>query len=120
MLVGWRDPVEGVFEVRRKDGDAVILLNLVDDQRRAAPPPWRSGGTPRRLAAAHPDTVDAVFRGLLRKPGFTWSEHGEDLLHRRKPWYFEREPRPGVSVIGERLGELAAGTRPRFTRARRA
>ncbi|MEE1828189.1 hypothetical protein PUR61_39360 [Streptomyces sp. BE20] len=74
----------------------------------------------RRLAAAHPETVDAVFRKLLRKPGFTWSEHGEDLLRRRKPWYYEREPRPGVSVIGERLGELAAGTgRQRFTRARR-
>ncbi|MFI9156530.1 hypothetical protein [Kitasatospora aureofaciens] len=74
----------------------------------------------RRLADAHPETVDAVFRKLLRKPGFTWSEHGEELLHRRKAWYYEQEPRPGVSVIGERLSELAAGTgRQRFTRARR-
>ncbi|PYC66280.1 hypothetical protein C7C46_31605, partial [Streptomyces tateyamensis] len=31
MLLGWRDPVEGIFEIRRKDGDAVVLLNLVDD-----------------------------------------------------------------------------------------
>jgi hypothetical protein len=30
-----------------------------------------------RLAAAHSDTVDAVFRKILRKPNFTWSEHGE-------------------------------------------
>ncbi|GAA1399916.1 hypothetical protein GCM10009639_40260 [Kitasatospora putterlickiae] len=75
----------------------------------------------RRLAAAHPDTVDAVFRKLLRKPGFTWSEHGEELLRRRKPWYYAQEPRPGVSVIGARLGELAAGgRRPKLTRARRA
>ncbi|MFD7643872.1 hypothetical protein ACFV4P_24810 [Kitasatospora sp. NPDC059795] len=74
----------------------------------------------RRLAAAHPETVDTVFRKLLRKPGFTWDEHGEELLRRRKPRYYENEPRPGVSVIGERLGELAAGGRqPRFTRARR-
>ncbi|GAA3010020.1 hypothetical protein GCM10010519_46420 [Streptomyces lactacystinicus] len=74
----------------------------------------------RRLAAAHPETVDAVFRKLLRKPGFTWSEHGEALLRRRKPWYFAQEPRPGVSAIGERLSELAAGTgRQKFTRARR-
>ncbi|MFJ8440200.1 hypothetical protein [Kitasatospora griseola] len=73
-----------------------------------------------RLAAAHPETVDAVFRKLLRKPGFTWSEHGEDLLRRRKPWYYAREPRPGVSAIGERLSELAAGGRqPKFARARR-
>ncbi|MFD3611293.1 hypothetical protein ACFWXA_25095 [Streptomyces atroolivaceus] len=65
----------------------------------------------RRLAAAHPETVDEVFRKLLRKPGFTWSEHGEALLRRRKPWYYESEPRPGVSVIGDRLSVLAAGRR---------
>jgi hypothetical protein len=60
----------------------------------------------RRLAAAHPDTVDAVFRKVLRKPNFTWAEHGEALMRRRKPWYYEREPRPGISVIGARLSEL--------------
>ncbi|MFE3328752.1 hypothetical protein [Streptomyces sp. NPDC059176] len=65
----------------------------------------------RRLAAAHPETVDEVFRRLLRKPGFTWSEHGEALMRRRKPWYYENEPRPGVSVIGDRLCRLAAGRR---------
>ncbi|MGW1159423.1 hypothetical protein ACWD5Q_24415 [Streptomyces sp. NPDC002513] len=71
----------------------------------------------RRLAAAHPETVDAVFRKLLRKPGFTWSEHGEALLRRRKPWYYANEPRPGVSVIGDRLSTLAAGRRrSSFTR----
>ncbi|MFI8367506.1 hypothetical protein [Streptomyces sp. NPDC085466] len=60
----------------------------------------------RRLAAAHPETVDAVFRKLLRKPGFTWNEDGDALLRRRKPWYYESAPRPGVSVIGDRLGRL--------------
>lgn len=63
----------------------------------------------RRLAAAHPGTADGVFRKLLRKPGFTWSEHGEALLRRRKPWYYANEPRPGVSVIGDRLSALAVG-----------
>ncbi|MFI1523255.1 hypothetical protein [Kitasatospora cineracea] len=73
-----------------------------------------------RLAAAHPETTDTVFRKLLRQPGFTWSEHGEELLRRRKPWYYAQEPRPGVSVIGERLAELAAGGRQRkSTRAQR-
>jgi hypothetical protein len=62
----------------------------------------------RRLAAAHPKTVDAVFRKILRKPNFTWAEHGEALLRRRKPWYYECGPRPGISVIGARLSELAA------------
>ena len=60
----------------------------------------------RRLAAAHPDKADAVFRRVLRKPNFTWAEHGEALMRRRKPWYYEHEPRPGISVIGSRLSEL--------------
>ena len=59
-----------------------------------------------RLAAAHPDTADAVFRKVLRKPNFTWAEHGEALMRRRKPWYYEHEPHPGISVIGARLSEL--------------
>jgi hypothetical protein len=61
----------------------------------------------RRLAAAFPQTADAVLGKILRKPDFTWAEHGEALLRRRKPWYYEREPRPGISVIGTRLSELA-------------
>ena len=60
----------------------------------------------RRLAAAHPQTVDAVFRKILRQPHFTWAEHGEALLRRRKPWYYEHEPRPNRTVIGARLSEL--------------
>jgi hypothetical protein len=62
----------------------------------------------RRVALAHPETADAVFRKVLRKPGFTWADHGEALLRRRKPWYYKHEPRPGVSVIGDRLAELIA------------
>jgi hypothetical protein len=60
----------------------------------------------RRLAAAHPQTVDAVSRKALRQPHFAWAEHGEALMRRRKPWYFEREPRPNRTVIGARLSEL--------------
>jgi hypothetical protein len=60
-----------------------------------------------RLAATHEKTADAVFRKILRKPNFTWAEYGEALLRRRKPWYYEREPRPGVTVIGARLTELS-------------
>jgi hypothetical protein len=62
----------------------------------------------RRLAAAFPQTTDTVFRKILRKPNFTWAEHGEALLRRRKPWYYEQEPRPGISVIGARLTELVS------------
>jgi hypothetical protein len=65
----------------------------------------------QRLAAAYPDTVDAVSRTILRRRDFTWTEHGEALMRRRKAWYYEHEPRPGVSVIGARLMELASGGR---------
>ena len=64
-----------------------------------------------RLAAAHPDTVDAVFRKILRQRDFTWAEHGEALMRRRKAWYYRREPCPGVTVVGARLLELAFGGR---------
>jgi hypothetical protein len=64
-----------------------------------------------RLAAAHPETVDAVFRKILRQRDFTWAEHGKALMRRRKAWYYEREPRPGISVIGDRLVELVLGGR---------
>jgi hypothetical protein len=71
---------------------------------------WRSetiGPLPlRRLAAAYPQTADAVFRKILRQPHFTWAENGEALMRQRKPWYYEHEPRPGIAVIGARLSEL--------------
>jgi hypothetical protein len=31
MLLGWRDPVEEIFEICGSDRDAIILLNLLDD-----------------------------------------------------------------------------------------
>jgi hypothetical protein len=31
MLLGWHDPVEGLCEVKQRDGDAVLLFNLVDE-----------------------------------------------------------------------------------------
>jgi hypothetical protein len=31
LMLGWRDPVEGIFEIRGKDRDAIVLLNLLDD-----------------------------------------------------------------------------------------
>jgi hypothetical protein len=31
MLLGWRDVVEGIFRVQRRDGDALVAVNLVDE-----------------------------------------------------------------------------------------
>ncbi|MCY0923555.1 MULTISPECIES: hypothetical protein [unclassified Streptomyces] len=60
----------------------------------------------RRLVQRHPDSADAVFRALLRKPGFSWPHDGEDLLRSRKKSFFHQETAPSISVVGERLAEL--------------
>lgn len=31
MLLGWRDVVEGVFEIRERDGESIITVNLIDE-----------------------------------------------------------------------------------------
>lgn len=31
MLLGWRDVLEGIFEVQRHDGEALIAVNLIDE-----------------------------------------------------------------------------------------
>ncbi len=49
-----------------------------------------------------------MFRKILRRRDFTWAEHGETLMRRRKAWDYRQEPRPGVSVIGARLMQLAS------------
>jgi hypothetical protein len=31
LLLGWREVVEGIFQVQRRDGDALVAVNLVDE-----------------------------------------------------------------------------------------
>jgi hypothetical protein len=59
-----------------------------------------------RLAAACPDPVDRVLPKIPTSADFTWAEHGKELMRRRKAWHYWREPRPSVSVTGDRLAEL--------------
>jgi len=61
----------------------------------------------RRLAQRHPEGVDAVFRALLGKPGFSWERDGETLLRRRKKDFYDREPMPSITIVPERLAALA-------------
>jgi hypothetical protein len=65
----------------------------------------------RRLVQRYPDSADPVFRALLRKPGFSWARDGENLLRRHKKAYFDRDPTPSISIVGERLLELLRATR---------
>ena len=63
----------------------------------------------RRMAAAFPDNVDAVFRRVLGNRNFTWSQNGTGLLKKRKPGYYDAEPTPGVAVLSDRVMALARG-----------
>jgi hypothetical protein len=64
----------------------------------------------RRMAAAFPGNVDAVFRRVLGNRTFTWQQNGVGLLKKRKPGYYEAERTPGVAVLGDRVLALARGT----------
>ncbi|HSZ42555.1 MAG TPA: hypothetical protein VK817_21545 [Trebonia sp.] len=64
----------------------------------------------RRIATAFPAAnVDLVFRKILGNRSFTWRQHGEGLLRKRKPGAFEDEATPGVAVLSDRVLALAQG-----------
>jgi hypothetical protein len=63
----------------------------------------------RRMAAAHPASVDVVFQRVLGNRNFSWQRNGVSLLKKRKPGYYEGEPTPGVAVLSDRVMELARG-----------
>jgi hypothetical protein len=63
----------------------------------------------RRMAAAFPGNVDAVFRRVLGNRTFTWNQNGIGLLKKRKPGYYDAEPTPGVAVLSDRVMALARG-----------
>jgi hypothetical protein len=63
----------------------------------------------RRMAAAFPGNVDAVFRRVLGNRAFTWNQNGIGLLKKRKPGYYDAEPAPGVAVLSDRVMALARG-----------
>jgi hypothetical protein len=63
----------------------------------------------RRMVTAHPENTDAVLRRVLGNRNFTWRQHGEGLLRKRKPGYFDSDPLPSVAVLSDRAMELARG-----------
>jgi hypothetical protein len=63
----------------------------------------------RRMAAAFPGNVDAVFRRVLGNRSFSWSQNGGGLLMKRKPAYYRADPTPGVAVLSDRVIALVKG-----------
>jgi hypothetical protein len=72
------------------------LLDYLDDDS-VSPLPFR------RLADRDPQRASVLFQKLLRRPHFDWPRDGEGLLRERKGAYFDRQPRPSISPISERL-----------------
>jgi hypothetical protein len=56
-----------------------------------------------RLAERDHDTADRVFRCLLGKPRFSWAEDGETLLRKHKPAWYDSQPLPCITPLGDRL-----------------
>ncbi len=120
MLLGWRNVVEGCFEVRRFDQSAVVLHNLVDDLiyrahsnmgRRAFTPLRKGMFVVGRIVPVHPATdawlVSGHFAAFPKSAGpqiaqtalQTLTAHPE-LLHRnpdnlRRAWKIQAEDRTG-------------------------
>jgi hypothetical protein len=69
-------------------------------------------GVLRRLAVAHPDAADQIFRTVLKKPSFTWAKQGDLLLRKRKPWYFKQVRYPTSSPASKYLLELLSAPNP--------
>ena len=133
MVLGWRDVVEGVFEVRGFDGDAVQLHNLLDDvvyrvysnMGRTALAELRKGMfVVGRIVPVHPAAdawlVSGHFGAFPKSARRQIAEtalsqitaHPEllrrnpVLLQRHKKSYVGGEPVPSISIIGTRLAEL--------------
>jgi hypothetical protein len=73
MLLGWRDPFEGFFEVEGFEGEVLLASNVIDDL------PYR---------------IRSVLSLVLRQKRFTWRKSGEDLMRR----YKTRAPQPGAAA----------------------
>lgn len=65
MVLGWQDVVEGLFEVGRRDGDTLILVNLVDELTYRV---WSNVGT----AAFRPMRPRSFLRTRLVPVGDDW------------------------------------------------
>jgi hypothetical protein len=73
MLLGWRDVVEGIFDITGKDRDAVVLVNLLDELTYRA----RSNLGRRAL---RPMKKGMILVGRLVRAGEDWMISGNPAL----------------------------------------
>jgi hypothetical protein len=73
MLLGWRDVVEGIFEIREGDGDAIIAANLIDELTYQI----RSNAGPGALAPMRPG---CFITARIVPAGGSWMLSGAQRL----------------------------------------
>jgi Domain of unknown function (DUF6398) len=74
MLLGWRDVVEGVFEVREQADDAIIAANLIDELAYTI----RANSGPRGLAPMRPGSF---MTARIVPAGGDWMLSGAQQLY---------------------------------------
>jgi hypothetical protein len=115
LLLGWRDVVEGIFEVRHRDGEALVVDNLIDDLTyrvrsnmgpavfrrmprrsflitRLVPigPEWLISGATSVLPAGHRERIHRIAADVaLRQPALMF--RNPDKL--AQGWELQREER---------------------------
>ena len=122
------DLADGIFPDDLLAADDVVLLNhpvkgvgfyqdhaRVEDAHRAPPSRPKAQGVRlvrnylddetipayvlARLAAAYPDTVDRLYRLVLRRPEFRWESDGDALLRERKPAWYDTADIPDLMLL---------------------
>ncbi len=120
MLLGWRDVVEGIFEVGHRDGDALVVTNLLDElayrvRSNMGPDTFRSV-RPRSfiLARLVPVGDDWLVSGVLRPVG----RRGREALYKVAADFAMDHPELVFRNpdLLERAWELQRADRERFVR----
>lgn len=73
-LLGWKDLVQGIFEIRERDGDALVVVNLVDELTYRV----RSNMGPE---AIEPLPVGGFLVGNIAPVGDDWMMSGAHTAH---------------------------------------
>lgn len=74
MLLGWRDVVQGVFEIRERGGDAIIAANLIDEMTYQI----RANAGPSALAPMRPG---CFMTARIVPAGGDWMLSGAQQLY---------------------------------------
>jgi len=120
MLLGWRDVVEGIFEVARHDGSAIVVENLLDELTYRV----RSNMGSNVFRPLHPGSfivarlVPVGEEWLLSGATHPIAERGRDAVHKAAAELAMQQPKLVFRNPGklDQAWELQRADRDRFVR----